>query len=40
VWKNIALNQVRRGNAGGQMNIFPINGGRRSQMKSRCSRWR
>jgi len=40
VVKNIALNRVRRGNVGGQMNIFPVDGGRRSQPKSRiASRW-
>jgi len=33
-----ALNRVRRGIAGGQTNIFPVDGGRRSQLKSRrCS---
>ena len=26
VWKNIVLNLVRRGSAGGQTNIFPIDG--------------
>jgi len=26
MWKNIALNRVRRGNTGGQTNIFSVDG--------------